>query len=492
MSRLSSNSKLNCAVQLPQYHREDHGIGILHLGVGAFHKAHQAVYTDSAIADQGGDWSILGVSLRSSDIAQQLNPQQGLYSVIEKGPEQTSARVIGCIKQVIASVDDYQAMLDALINPNIRILTLTVTEKGYGINHHDMKADMHNLTVSEDIKNPTLPKGVLGLISYALAHRMRHQLEPISIISCDNMPSNGRRLKSGVIDFAQKIDSHLASWIDKNITFPSTMVDRITPAQTIESTDQAAKLLGVDDHASVETESFSQWIISDEFATSRPYWEAGGAIFVSDCEPYEKMKLRMLNGAHSLIAYVSVAIDCLFVKDAMNYPIIKQLIEQYLKAASQTLDPLDKINFDDYADELIHRFSNPHILHKTHQIAMDGSQKMPVRIFDTAVDAYLREQDLRLFALVTAAWMRYCLGRSESGYRYNLNDPLAAQITATIQSDDSPNAKNITYALFEFEHLFPQVLVSHEPFKHQVVEILTSLLENGMIATLECELNVLS
>lgn len=275
-ARLTALDDVTAPVHLPRYVPDQHGVGIVHIGIGAFHRAHQAVMTDDALGIHGGDWRIVGVSLRSGEIAKNINAQNGLYTVLEKGAAGTTARVIGSIDSVIAA--DAQTTLLKLCIPAVRIVTLTVTEAGYGIDPETRLPDSNNPVVRADLANPDKPAGVLGLLVAAINRRRQAGVDPFTVLSCDNLPANGQFLRDGVSDFARNVyGEDLEQWIKHNVAFPCSMVDRITPASTTDTCKEAADLIGCDDLAAVETEPFKQWIIEDNFPFGRPKWEAGGA-----------------------------------------------------------------------------------------------------------------------------------------------------------------------------------------------------------------------
>ncbi len=478
--RLTTIKGLPANLRLPAYTPHEHGAGIVHIGVGAFHKAHQAVYTDDALASEGGDWRIIGVSLRSPKAAEELNPQNGLYTVIERGEGHRPARVIGSIAEVIPAQGDSRRLIDILNDPTIRIVSLTVTEKAYGIDRRSGRADKGHPAVAADLANPRNPVGVLGILVTALARRKETGVPPFTILCCDNLPENGVFLRGGVVDFANQLDEELGRWIAARVAFPSTMVDRITPARTPVTMADARKLTGFEDLAAIETEPFSQWVIEDHFPTGRPAWEAGGAIFVKDVVPYENMKLRMLNGAHSMLAYTGFLSGKKFVSDVMQDPDLARLVRRHIAAAAGTLDPLPGIDLDDYAASLIQRFTNRNIAHETYQIAMDGTEKLPQRIFQPAVTALKRGQPLDAFAFATAAWMRYCFGHLDSGETYDLRDPRQNQIAKGLQRLNSP--KDRAEFLFSLESLFPDELLSAADWRDKVVSNLIRIDGKGIRA----------
>lgn len=479
--RLTALSDVSDQVQLPGYMPDEHQIGIVHIGVGAFHRAHQAVMTDDALAHHGGDWRIAGVSLRSKDVATALNVQSGLYTLLEKGRE-TTARVIAAIDHVIAC--DPEATLELLSNPQVRVVTLTVSEAGYGLDRTSRLPDMNNPVVVADLSEPANPNGVLGLLAASIYRRRESGIEPFTVLSCDNLPENGTLLRAGVAGFARSgYGDELARWIENNVAFPCSMVDRITPASTESTYTEAARLTGCDDNAAVETEPFCQWIIEDNFTTGRPPWEAGGAIFVDDVSPYERMKLTMLNGSHSMLAYCGFLTGKKHVKDVMNDEHLSLLVQRHLNAASALLEPLAGVDYNEYAIQLKERFSNPAIAHQTFQIATDGSQKLPQRIFQPALDAV---GDVRPFAFATAMWMRFCLQKHDDGSSHELLDVRAIEI-ARIVNETKRDSVALSDAFHALPELIPRQLGANRTWRECIVEILNVALNEGCIAAVRHE-----
>jgi fructuronate reductase len=483
-ARLTQLSDVTGTVALPEYEPAAHGVGIVHLGLGAFHRAHQAVMTDAAISKMGGDWRIIGVSLRSRAIATALEPQNGLYTLIERSAQGAAGRIIGSIAAVIAA--DPQATLSALCDPGIRVVTLTVTEKAYGIDRATGAPDRQHPAIAADVASPKMPTGVLGLLTAALASRRATGIAPFTVLCCDNLPNNGRFLQGGVIGFARITDPELADWIETNVDFPACMVDRITPAATQDTLRDATSLTGCIDAAAIETEPFTQWVIEDRFSQGRPAWEHGGAIFVADVEPYEQMKLRMLNGTHTMLAYAGFLSGHRYVRDVMGDPNLARLVSRHLAAAAAVLRPLRGVDFGQYASDLETRFRNPAIRHETYQIAMDGTEKLPQRIFAAAVDTLRAGQDIRPFAFATAAWMRYCLGQDETGKAYALRDPREVEIAAALSAVPR-NAQAISSTLHELPALFPDDLKGSPHWRASVEGVLTEMLTNGVAAAVSLE-----
>lgn len=472
-------------VAKPGYTPADHGTGIVHLGLGAFFRAHQAVYTDDALALAGGDWRILGASLRSTAPVEELAPQDGLYTLLERGEGTPKARIIAAISSALSGSTEMPALRAALADPATRIVTLTVTEKGYGIDRETGGADLAHPAVEADLATPSEPIGVLGLLTQALAARRAAGQAPFTVLSCDNLPDNGKMLRAGVIDFARRQDPDLADWIDAEVAFPCCMVDRITPARTEATLADASSLTGCEDAAAIETEPFTQWVIEDNFPAGRPAWDAAGALFVPEVAPYEHMKLRMLNGAHSMLAYSGFLAGHRYVRDTMADDDLRTLIERHLTAAAATLAPLPGIDFAAYAAELAERFTNPSIAHETYQIAMDGTQKLPQRILSPALDALQAGQSVRPFAFATAAWMRYCLGRTDAGDSYALRDPLETEIASRLATAET--ATEIFSALAALRGLFPEHLLAAPEWRGETIGALSTMLETGLPAAIRAE-----
>lgn len=462
-------------IEVP-YAPEKHGVGIVHFGAGAFHRAHQAVYTDDVLAKTGGDWRILGVSLQSTHIADALNAQDGVYSLVQRDHKgQPIIRKIGSIAGVAAASRDPAPIFESLSSPNTHVVSMTVTEKAYGILRDKSGVDPEHPSIAADLANPEHPAGIIGMLVKGLKLRREAGLSSFTVMCCDNLPDNGDMVRAGVLDFAKRVDPVLAEWIAEHTCFPNTMVDRITPAATPDLVTEVSDILGQEDKVPVETEAFTQWVIEDNFCGPRPAWEDAGALFVTDVAPYENMKLRMLNGAHSMLAYLGFVQGCTYVRDVMANGHLATLVDQHMQAAARTLQPLNGINFDDYRAQLIERFENPNIAHETYQIAMDGTQKLPQRIFAPALDSIEKGLPVDSFALATAAWMRYCLGQTPDGVRYELRDPRADEISQAILSADT-SAAVIFQNLSTLSNFIPEKLSSNAAFSEKTIKYLDLLI----------------
>lgn len=408
--------QLPASVARPGYDRQGQASGIVHFGIGAFHRAHQAVYTDDALGRGERDWLITGVSLRSANVADQLNPQNGLYLANVRSAAGDAFRVIGSVAKVLVAAQVPEAVVAAIASPSTHIISFTVTEKGYcraadGSLDHDL-AD-----------GPSIYR----FLHAGLARRRAAGLPGVTLLSCDNLSDNGRQLKRLLGAYLAQQDGALARWVAETCTFPCSMVDRIVPATTTGDVDAAEKLLGLRDAGLVLTEPFTQWVIEDRFAGSRPQWEKSGVQFVSDVAPWEKAKLRMLNGAHSALAYMGLMRSHNYVHQAIADQQLRGLIQQLmLGEAAPTLPEIPGFSPVDYATELMVRFGNPALNHRLEQIAMDGSQKIPQRWLETLRERHGSGQQSPVIMAALAAWVQHLSG----GYG-RVGDPITAQFGAT-------------------------------------------------------------
>lgn len=460
----------------PKYDPNKLGVGIVHIGLGAFHKAHQAALTHQVLQHQSNNWRIFGVSLRSPQASAQLTPQDCLYTLIEKGLSGTQHQVVASIADAAFLGDDFENVLFHLTSESTKIVSLTVTEKAYGLDRVNKGCDPEHPAIAHDLERPSRPIGVIGLLVLALKLRRENETAPFTVLCCDNLPENGVMVRHAVVDFARKTDPELAAWIAEHVAFPSTMVDRITPAATSETTQEAENAIGLLDNAAVETEEFCQWVIEDNFPTGRPNWDIAGAVFTDDVAKFEMMKLRMLNGAHSMLAYTGFHCGHKYVRDVMHNEALVQLIRRHMRSAQMTLDAIDGVDFNQYAEDLINRFRNPSIAHETFQIAMDGSEKMPQRIFAPAVSDKLDQAQRRPFVFATAAWLRHVSGSEHDCSSYILRDPAAHNLK---QIDLHCSPQDLVRQLMEF-NIIPQLLVLDELFWKDTSLLLREMLANSM------------
>ena len=412
-------------------------VGIVHLGLGAFFRAHGALYVAEAMAASGGDWGILGVSLRSSDIRDRLAPQGGTYIALERGADGDVARHVEVVQGVLAAREDPAAALAAMADPRVRIVSLTVTEKGYLHRPADGTLDAAHPDIRRDVAQP-LPVSAPGFLVRALALRRARGLRPFTVLCCDNLPDNGRVARGVCLDLARLIDPGLADWIAAEGRFPSTMVDRIAPATKPEDLARVVALTGRRDAAPVVHEPFRQWVVEDAFVDgARPDLAAAGAMLAADVAPHERMKLRMLNGAHSALAYLGYLAGCETIADAVAAPALARFVQElWAQEIAPTLSPPPGVSLADYAEALMRRFANPAIRHRTWQIAMDGSQKLPQRLLGTLAARHAAGLPAPRLTLALAAWAIYVRGTDLSGAPIDVRDPLADRLRAAAAAPD--------------------------------------------------------
>ena len=410
---LTSLHQLPDDVVKPSYDIESTGAGIVHIGPGAFHRGHQAVFTDLAMKF-GGNWRITAVSLRSRDLKQKLTPQDNLYSLMVLDNE-PYVQVVGALKSVLVLDEDRQQIMQALTSPDTHIVTLTVTEKGYCVNESGT-LDRENPDIKQDLASPEKPVSVIGLLVKALNDRRQKQAKPITVISCDNLPDNGGKLKSAVVQFAAIISHELAKWIDTHIQFPNTMVDSITPATDQQAIDYCQQKLGLNDAWPVQREKFAQWVIEDKFSGPRPAWERVGVTITDNVELYEKAKLRVLNGTHSTLAYLGCLLNIETVYEAISQPAIESFIRRLLKQEIiPSIGQTEELDLEHYAELIIRRYQNKHIRHLLSQIACDGSQKIPIRILNPIRDNLKNDGSVSLLCVPVAAWLLFLWKRFSEG-----------------------------------------------------------------------------
>jgi fructuronate reductase len=465
----------------------DAGTGIVHLGLGAFHRAHQAVYTEEAIAAAGGDWGIVGVAPRSATVINALAAQDALFSVTSVSGAGSGTRVIGALSGLRHAAADPAAVVTLLADPAVRVVTLTVTEKGYRLDPATGRLLADDELVA-DLTTDRAPTTVPGLLVRGLIARYRAGGGPVALMSCDNLPANGRRL-AGMVDLALRlvrpgVGNDLLDWVAAGVTFPGTMVDRIVPATTPRILATAAGALGVRDLAAVSAEPYRQWVVEDDFPAGRPAWEKAGVVLTADAQPWERLKLRTLNGVHSAIAYLGALAGRETIAEALEVPGMHEAMRRFIAEDVATgLVPPAGVDVVEYGDEVLERFANPAIGHRTVQVAMDGSQKLPQRVLHTIQDRRAAGAVPRWGALVVAGWIRFAEGVADDGRALPLDDPLASDIRARLAAaPDTP--EGAVQALFGLGAVFPAELAADEPLRAQVSEWLAAFDRHGVAATL--------
>ncbi|MFO1539245.1 MAG: mannitol dehydrogenase family protein [Chloroflexota bacterium] len=422
---------LPAGIGRPRFDRGSLRGGIVHLGLGAFARAHLLACTDDALeAGAGPAWGVIGVSLRHPDVRDALGPQGGLYALTLRDAERTVTRVIGSVREVLVAPEDPGAVIERIAHPDTRIVSLTVTEKGYCHDPATRRLRPDHPDIAHDLADPAAPASAIGFIVRGLARRRAAGRGPVTLLSLDNLPANGQTLRGLVLAFAERVDGDLARWIAAVCTFPDSMVDRIVPRTTDADRAEVARALGVADAGAIVAEPYLAWAVEDRFVAGRPDWSAGGARFVERAEPWEHLKLRMLNGPHSTIAYLGVLAGWPTVDAAVAQPALRRYIDALMRAeiAPTVAGSLPGVDLDAYRADLLARFANPALAHRTAQIAMDGSQKLPQRLLGTVRDRLAAGAPIDRLALAIAAWCRYLGGTDEAGRTHAVDDPLAAEL----------------------------------------------------------------
>jgi fructuronate reductase len=455
------------------------GIGIVHLGLGAFFRAHGALYVAEAMRASGGDWGILGVSLQRPDQRDALAPQGFAYTALELGPDGERPQVVDVVQGVLVAREDPAAVLAAMTDPAVRIVTLTVTEKGYCHEPSTGRLDPAHPDIAHDLAHPEAPRSAPGFLVAALARRRAAGRAPFTVLTCDNLPENGRVARGVVLDLARRTDPALADWIGAEGRFPCTMVDRIVPATRPEDIGRLAALTGRLDRSPVLHEPFRQWVVEDDFVEGRrPDLAAAGAQMVADVTPFELMKLRMLNGTHSSLAYLGYLAGHEAIADTVADPPFAAFARRLWTAEIvPSLTPPAGTDLAAYADALLERYRNPAIRHRTWQIAMDGSQKLPQRILGTLADNRAAGRPSPGLTLAVAAWMRYVGGTDERGQPIDVRDPLAARLRAL--SDAAPGADAKVAALLAVSEIFPPALAGDPAFRDDLAAAYRTLAASG-------------
>jgi fructuronate reductase/mannitol 2-dehydrogenase len=410
-------------VSVPTYDRTALRPGIVHIGVGGFHRAHQAVYLDELARRGATDWGVLGVGLHSRAIGEVLAAQDGLWTVVERAADGDRATVVGVLTGYLYAPDDPEAVLSALADEGTRVVTLTITSTGYRVDAHSGEFDADDPHVARDLEDPGTPETVFGYLVEALDRRRRAGLAPFTVLSCDNMPSNGTAARTAVVSFARLRDDDLAAWIEENVAFPSSMVDRITPNTSPEDRDAVAEATGVDDRWPVVTEPFRQWVVEDHFCNGRPPLEEVGVRFVDDVSPYETVKTRLLNAGHSAIAYLGYLAGYRTTADVMADPPFRAFMAGLLAEIAPSLPGVPGVDLAEYQATLLDRLANPRMADQLARLSRRGSSKIPNYVLPSVAAAIEDRRPHRLLCLAVAGWLRFLRGADYAGEEVPVQGP---------------------------------------------------------------------
>lgn len=477
----STLTDLPDAVSVPGYDRSAISAGILHIGVGNFHRAHQAIYLDRLFnMGLAQDWGIVGAGVRPHDavMRQHMKDQDWLTTVIELDPAGDTARVCGSMIDYLEI--DPATVIDALTRPEIRIVSLTITEGGYFVDAETGGFDGNNLEIIQDSRNPNEPQTVFGMLIAALVRRRDAGLLPFTIMSCDNLPENGHTARQAVVGLAQMMSSDLAEWIGENVAFPNSMVDCITPATGDRERELVTKQFGIRDQVPVVCEPFRQWVLEDNFPLGRPPLEKVGVEFVSNVAAFELMKLRILNGGHAAIAYPAALLGIHYVHDAMANPLITSYLDRLeTEEIIPTLSAGDGLDFPAYLDQIKQRFSNARVGDTIPRLCLDGSNRQPKFILPAIIDRLAAGMPVPGLALEVALWCRYCAGTAEDGQHIKIVDENAEQLRRhALLAREEPSA------FLAMRDIFGPLTVNGE-FVAEFTAALKSIWKNGTASALE-------
>ncbi|MBP1846873.1 mannitol 2-dehydrogenase [Rhizobium petrolearium] len=482
---LASLKDAAATAAVPAYDPKNLTGGIVHFGVGNFHRAHQAVYLDDLFnTGKDHDFAIIGAGVMPSDAAMRdkLEAQDFLTTVVEQDNNRTAARITAPMVDIVAP-DQKEALIEKLADPAIRIVSMTITEGGYFIDASGQFNPAHP-AIAADARNPQNPETVFGLILAGLKGRKARGVPPFTIMSCDNIPGNGEVTENAVIGLAKLSDPDFARWIHQNVAFPNSMVDRITPATGQREIDILRNDFNIDDNWPVFCEEFKQWVMEDKFPAGRPRLEEVGVQFVPDVAPYELMKIRILNGGHAAIAYPAALLDIHFVHEAMEHPLIRAFLAKLeTDEIIPIIPPVPDTNLHDYFALIERRFLNPKIGDTIPRLAQDGSNRQPKFILPSTRDRLAKGLDIVGLSLVSALWCRYFAGTSDSGKQIVFNDASVDRLhAAAVKARDNPEA------FLAFDEIFGEVSNS-ELFRKRFAHALATLWKEGTAKTLELYLS---
>ncbi|RWA71304.1 MAG: mannitol dehydrogenase family protein [Mesorhizobium sp.] len=470
-------------VRQPAYDRAALKPGIAHIGVGAFHRSHQAEYTDDLLAKNFDRWGLVGINIRPPLLAETLGRQDGLYTRLIRQNDEVEARVIGSIVGVVDSQDNAAPALEVLASPEIEMVTMTVTEKGYCHVPSSGALDLDHPDIVHDLANPQAPRSAPGILAKALELRMASHGRPVTLLSCDNIPANGIILGNAVRTIAERRGKKLADWIAANVAFPSAMVDRIAPATTEADIDTLEQRFGYRDSAVVVGERFRQWVIEDRFAGRVPRWDLVGATFVDDVTPFEHLKMRVLNGAQTTLSYLGVLGGFAHTFEAIADPLLATFIRLMLTEETvPTLMPVPGISPQAYVEQSLARLANTAIRHRNHQIATDGSQKIVQRLLNPIRDRLAKGDSIALLSVSVAAWMAYPIKASARfGRAWQVADPFAERVAA-IADRVGADSTELANAILAIEAIFDPSLAASDMFRASLVAGLEGLLSDDPMA----------
>ncbi|KAK2776548.1 hypothetical protein FQN52_003445 [Onygenales sp. PD_12] len=474
-------------IKIPTYQR-DGAVkeGIVHIGVGGFHRAHLAVYVDQLMEKHGvTDYAICGVGLQPFDAAMRdaLGPQDHLYTVVERSAKGSFAHVVGSINSYLFAPDDREAVIAKMAHPDTHIVSLTITESGYYYNEntHELQTEHPDIQFDLDPSNETTPHTTFGFLYAALARRYQQGLKPFTVMSCDNMQKNGSITRRMLESFARLRNPEIARWISTQGAFPNAMVDRITPQTSAIDKTALADKFGIEDAWPVVTEPFMQWVIEDQFSDGRPPFEKVGVQVVNnvhDVEQFEKHKLRLLNGGHSALGYAGQLAGFKYVHDVMENPLFRKFVWQTMQDVKPLLPDIPGVNIDEYCHKIIERFSNPTIMDQLPRICLGASGKIPQFIMPSIAEAICAALPLRRLSFVAAAWFRYINGIDDSGKAFEVDDPMREELQTKARKGGTDPTE-----LLSIKNLFGDDLRGDKRFLQEISTAMEDIARDGVMKT---------
>ncbi len=483
MLRLNQANLANVppTIPTPAYDRSKRQFTIAHIGVGGFHRAHQAVYLDDLLQQESG-WLISGIGLLEQDrrIRDVLSSQDHLYTVVERSADSDKARIIGSIGEYLFAPEDRDLVIDRLAGPTTPIVSLTITENGYYVNQATGEFDDRHPDIQYDLAHPHEPKCSFGFIVEALDRQRLRGVRPFTLLSCDNLQGNGEVARKMILAFAELRDPTLRNWIESNVSFPNSMVDRITPATTDDDRAMVRDKFSIEDGWPVVCEPFRQWVIEDHFPAGRPAWEKVGAQITSDVLPYEKMKIRLLNAGHQALCYIGMLLGYKFAHEAMADDPIRRFVRRMMDVdVTPILPAVPGINLTNYKDSLIERFSNPAVKDTLLRLATEGSARVPKFVLPSIIEQLAQDGSISYLTFTVASWFRYLQGTSDIGKELPINDPRSAELQKRARA-----GKEDPTVLLQLGELFSEKLTNSERFLKELRDMLRRFYADGSRKTL--------
>ncbi len=475
---------LSKEVVIPAYDRSKIKTGIVHIGVGGFHRSHEAFYTDKLLQHHSSkDWGICGIALLDTDhkIFDTLVNQDGLYTLMITEPDGTlTARIIGSVIEYLFAPGNPEAVLEKMADPDIKVITLTITEGGYNFDSATGEFQMTDPAIQWDLNNPENPKTVFGYIKQALKRRRERGIAGLTIQSCDNIQKNGDILKKMLLSYVKKAEPGMIGWIEKHITFPNCMVDRITPVTRPSDIENLKSVYSIDDAWPVVCEPFIQWVIEDNYPNGRPQWESVGVQFVPDVGPYEKMKIRLLNAGHSLLGFSGSLYGCSTVDETVRISQFKSFLREFMdQEVTPVLEKVEGIDIEDYKDSLIQRFGNPYIKDQLSRICLESSAKIPKFLLPTIKEQLDRGGPIKKSALIVAAWCRYLELAGTPGHNWEIEDKMGS----VLHGNAIASCSGDPLAFLKIETVFSDLAYSKR-FVDTYILIIESIRKNGIDETI--------